>query len=62
MEICDLGNYTDDNTLSIIEKTFQMVLSALKIDAENAMNWFKDNCMHAKPRKIPVYIFKEIHK
>ncbi len=41
MEICDLVNYADDNTLSVIERTVQIVLSALKKDAENAMNWLK---------------------
>ncbi len=38
MEICDLLNYADDNTLSVIERTVQMVLSALKKDTKNAMN------------------------
>ncbi len=38
MEICDLVNYADDNTLSVIERTVQMVLSAQKKDAKNAMN------------------------
>ncbi len=38
MEICYLVNYAHDNTLSVIERTVQMVLSALKTDAENAMN------------------------
>ncbi len=40
MEIYDLVNYADDNTLSVIKRTVQMVLSALKRDAENAMNSF----------------------
>ncbi len=38
MEICDLVNYVDDNTLSVIERTVQIVLSAPKRDAENALN------------------------
>ncbi len=62
MEICDLVNYADDNTLSVIERTVQMVLSALKKDAENDMNWFKDNFMQANPEKNPIYVFKEIYK
>ncbi len=57
-EICELVNYADDNTLSVIKRTVQMVLSTLKKDVENAMNWFKDNYA-GKPRKIPIY---EIHK
>ncbi len=51
MEICDLVNYSDDNTLSVIEGNCSMVLSALKKDAENAMNWFKYNFMQANPKK-----------
>ncbi len=43
MEICDLVNYSHDNTLSVIERTVQMELSALKKDAENGMNWILRN-------------------
>ncbi len=57
MEICDLVNNADDNTLSVIERTVQMVLSALKKDVENAMNWFKDNFMQANRGKIPINFF-----
>ncbi len=45
MEIYDLVNYADDSTLSVIERTVQMVLSAIKKAAENDMNWFKDKLM-----------------
>ncbi len=40
MEICDLLNYGDDNTLSIIRNTVNLAISALKKDEENAMLWF----------------------
>ncbi len=33
MEICDLVNYADDNTLSVIERTVHVVLSAPMKDA-----------------------------
>ncbi len=59
MEICDLVNYADDNTLSVIERTVQMVLSALKKDTENAMNWFKDNFMQANPEKFQFMFLKK---
>ena len=59
MEICDLVNYADDNTLSIIRNTIQLVLSALKKDAENAMTWFKDNFMQANPEKFQFMLMKK---
>ncbi len=37
-----------------------MVLSALKKDAENDMNWFKDNFMQANPEKFQ-FIFLTIY-
>ncbi len=37
MEICDLLNYADDNTLSIIRNTVNLVINALKKDAKNTM-------------------------
>ncbi len=40
MEISDLLNYADDNTLSVIRNTVNLVISALKKDAENAMSCF----------------------
>ncbi len=36
-------NWKDDNTLSVIQRSIQIVLIALKIDAENGMDLFKDN-------------------
>ncbi len=42
MEICDLLNYADDNTLSIIRNTVNLVISALTKDADNAMLWFTE--------------------
>ncbi len=62
MEICDLINCADYNTLSVIKRTVQMVLSALTKDSENKMIWFKEYFYASKPRKIPIYVFKEIHK
>ncbi len=57
MEICDIINSADYNTLSVIKRTVQMVLSALKKDAENKMNWFKDTFYASKPRKKSNFCF-----
>ncbi len=43
MEICNLLNYADDNTLSVIRNTVNLAISALQKDAENAMLWFTEN-------------------
>ncbi len=36
-----------------------MVLSSLKKDAENAMNWFNDNFMQANPEKFQLMFLKK---
>ncbi len=59
MEICDMVNYADDNTLNVIKRTVQMLLSALKKDTENAMNWSKDNFMQANPDKFQFMFLKK---
>jgi hypothetical protein len=59
MEICDLVNYADDNTLSIIQNTIQLVLSALQKDGENAMTWFTRNLMQANPEKFQFMFMKK---
>jgi hypothetical protein len=59
MEICELVNYADDNTLSIIQNTIELVLSALKKDAENAMSWFTTNFMQANADKFQFMFMKK---
>ncbi len=58
MDICDLLNYADDNTLSIIRNTVNLVISALKKDAKNAMLWFTENFMQSIPTKFQFMIMK----
>ncbi len=36
IELCDLVNYADANTLSIIASTIEVVLATLQQDTENA--------------------------
>ncbi len=36
IDLCDLANYADDNKLSIIASTIEVVLAGLKQDTENA--------------------------
>ncbi len=47
IKLCDLVNYADDNTLSIIASTIEVVLATLKQDTENAIKWFiKMSCKY----------------
>ncbi len=59
MEICDLLNYADDNTLCIIRNTVNLVISALKKDAENAMLWFTEIVMQANLTKFQFMIMQK---
>ncbi len=47
IEICDLLNYAYDNPLfkSVIRNTVNIVISALKKYAENAILWFTEKFM-----------------
>ncbi len=59
MEICDFVNYADDNTLSIIRSTIQLVLSAKM--QKMLCHGFKKN--HAsKCWESPIYVMKNISK
>ncbi len=56
--ICNLLNYADDNTLSVIRNTVNLVISALRKDAENVMLWFTENVMQANPTKFQFMIMQ----
>ncbi len=45
IELCDLVNYADHNTLSMIASTIEVVLATLKQDIENDIKWFIINFM-----------------
>ncbi len=59
MEIYDLLNYADDNTLSIIRNTLNLVIGALKKDAENAMLWFTEKVMQANATTFQFMIMQK---
>ncbi len=52
IDLCDLANYADDKTLSIIASTIEVVLAALKQDIENAIKWFIIYFMQVNPSKF----------
>ncbi len=52
IELCDLINYAEDNTLCIIASTIEVVLAILKQDTENAIKWFIINFMQVNPSKF----------
>jgi hypothetical protein len=60
IELCDLTNYADDNTIDIIATSVETVLSALRQDTENAIKWFVDNFMQVNPSKFQFMFLKPI--
>ncbi len=59
IEICDLANYADDNTLDHITSTIETVLRALQKDTANAINWFEENYLQANPTKFKFMFMKK---
>ncbi len=57
---CDLINYADDNTLSAVSNTIEMVLSALRTDAESAIKWFLSNFMQVNPSKFQFMFIRPV--
>ncbi len=60
IELCDLVNYADDNILSIIASTIEVVLATLKQDTENAIKWFTINFMQVNPSKFQCMFLKSL--
>ncbi len=61
IDICDLANYADDNTLSIIASTIEVVLAALKQDTVDAISGFIINLMQANSFKFQFYVCQTPH-
>ncbi len=58
IETCLLVNYADDNTLSKVASTVELLLSALKKDTEISIHWFKINLMQANADKFQLMLLK----
>ena len=58
---CDLFNYADDNTLSKSAGTIELVMEALKNDADNAIKWFANNNMKVNPEVFQIMLLKPFH-
>jgi hypothetical protein len=54
IRVCTLCNYADDNTITTCDADQKVVESSIKVDAENAINWFNSNMMQANPNKFQV--------
>ncbi len=60
IEIYDLANYADDNTLDHIASTIETgLLSALQNDTTNTIKWFEENYMQANPTKFEFMFMKK---
>ena len=47
-----LVNYADDNTISAIESSQQLVVQTLQVESKPTINWFTLNEMLANPHKF----------
>jgi hypothetical protein len=56
INICNLYNYADDNTLFYSSSNLSILLDAMKHDAEVAVNWFNNNGMRANPEKFQLIV------
>ena len=56
-EIC---NFADDNTLYSCDKELGTVISNLKYDMTNILNWFRYNSMKANPDKFQFMILEPV--
>ncbi len=61
IETCLLVNYADDNTLSKVESTIELLMSALKRDTEISIHWFKINLMQANADKFQLMLLKSFN-
>ena len=52
IEKCQLYNYADDNSLDSSSENVTEVLSNLRCDGRNAIEWFANNGMQANPDKF----------
>ena len=57
-EVC---NFADDNTLYSCNKNLEHVLSSLKYDLRNVLDWFKINSMKANPGKFQFMVLGVIN-
>ncbi len=60
IELCDLVNYADDTTVSIIASTMEVVLATLKQDTDNAIKWFIIYFMQVNPFKFQCMFLKPL--
>ena len=57
IEKSQLYNYADDNSLDSSSENLTEVLSNLRCDGRNAIEWFANNGMHANPDKFHFMLF-----
>ena len=57
IEKCQLNNYADDNSLDSSSGNLTEVLSNLRCDGRNAIEWFANNGMQANPDKFHFMLF-----
>ena len=57
IEKCQLYHYADDNSLDSSSENLTEVLSNLRCDGRNAIEWFANNVKQANPDKFHFMLF-----
>ena len=55
-------NFADDNTITAFEKDTASLRKTLQIEAEIAIEWFKDNFMIVEPGKFQAMVINKFQK
>ena len=58
---CQLYNYADDNSIIYSSPDMNAIISNLKLDCKNAIQWFGDNGMKANPNKFQFMVLSSDH-
>ena len=62
VEVCELFNYADDNTLSTSNRVINHLIQNLLTDTNIIIQWFHQNFMKVNPDKFQLMIMKPTGK
>ncbi len=52
IQMCELANYADDNSISKTATTVEAIINALILDTQNPIEWFGNNFMKVNLQKF----------
>ena len=62
VEICEICNFADDNTLFYCNKNLNLIKENLRLDLKNLLYWFKINSLKANPEKFKFIVMGKKEK